>query len=77
MPGTNTTPENKYDDLEIDDVLMGLRGIKILWRDSRGYYGELTISKPTSDAVLIDHECMTAEFCKAVMNKLIDKYYKQ
>lgn len=66
---------SKYDDLEIQDVHLSNDNMGIAWFLPFFGFGILTISK-TDVTVHIDHEQMSRDFCKAVMNKLIDKYYK-
>jgi hypothetical protein len=71
----------KYDSLSVDDIECfdrqkdGVEGMIIQWTGNMGY-GEVTIRKNSSGKIIIDDENMSKEFCKALMNKLIDKYYE-
>lgn len=73
--------EKKYDDIEIDKIgtigsTTGYGAMVIHWAsDSKGH-GTLTILRDEEGEVTIKNEAMSPEFCKAVLCKLVDKYFK-
>jgi|HubBroStandDraft_2_1064218.scaffolds.fasta_scaffold00002_61 hypothetical protein len=69
-----TEEPTHYDDLVIDEVHFSEGGMKILWQGKVGF-GELCLMAQPGGRVYIDHEFMGEEFCKAVLAKVIDKYY--
>lgn len=68
-----------YNSIVIDEVVIaaasdGSGMFKIKWDSSFGF-GELTFHLSDEGSVRIDAEGMTKEYCKAVMDKFIQKFY--
>jgi len=73
--------EKKYEDLEIDKIGMtsttaGYGAMVVHWSSDSIGFGTLTILRDQEGGVTIKNETMTADFCKAVLCKLVDKYFK-
>lgn len=59
-----------YSDVEVLDVWHGLGGFSVAWSSPTIGFGQLTISNG-----VLETESMSPAFCKAVYNKMVDKYF--
>lgn len=60
----------KVVDIELDGHRTFAK-LLILWHDNEGHFGEIGI-RTEKDKVYINSECMSREFVKDVLNKLVD-----
>ena len=58
------------------DIEFFSHGIVIHWKDSDGFFGNITITEHADESVHIDDEYMSKGFVKAVFDALIEKWYK-
>lgn len=67
-----------YTNLKIDNVDMWGEnelvngGIRIYWSSDKIGFGELTIYKDKNNKIVFDTECMSKDFVKAVLDKLVE-----
>jgi hypothetical protein len=63
---------DKYADLVIDDVLFYPTGMKIQWSSQSLGFGEVSFYNQDGQ-ITVDSECMSKEFVKALLAKMVDK----